>query len=189
MEYLVEKLPILLPILFYLLFFLPTLVLSILCVIIFLLLPSVLLFGSLAIKLLFRELKNSEPSDSKSKTVGEKSERIGYKYGCFLRRLHSDLTENFPISLLRKTVVIPIQNKIVDFSSKYFMNLLKKYFARLKQNNSIYECKSIDNSIYYKIFFPFVFLIKLIYEQIIGIYFAAISSWPILILVIIIYLV
>ena len=167
MEYLIENWPNLIFIFLYLMIFLPVIFLNLLVVILTSSTPLLVAFFSLLPK------KHSLKIVNKLKIINYHS--IGYSFGRFTKNLQDDITDNFPFSLPKKTIIIPIQGRVLNFYSILYRSYLKGFLNGITAGTEIKD--SIDSDIeklYVKIFSR----ISLIFFSILFFVFVIIISIP-----------
>ena len=132
----------------------------------------------------FKKIRGQIPSQNQLKNWRESSERYGHELGSFLAKLIQDFTDGFPMWLPKKTIVIPIQMKILQFSSNYFQDIWNRYGKRFTKMRFNYE-KNIEKYETIKahkciliFLYPIAFIIRLVYEIIISIFYSLMAFWP-----------
>ncbi len=172
------------PFAIYFIVFFYSIIPSLLLTIYFIISPFLLVFGSIFIKFLTPSISGKMPTDNQRKKVDDITENIGYKLGVLFKRINEDILDNIPLLIPRKTIIIPIQNKVTIFSTKYIENIVNRYHNRLERflANRLLESDShLHKKSLPKIILPLAFLVVLIIEIFVSIYFAILSFMPIMI--------
>lgn len=177
MDYLVERYPELLVVFFYLVFFLPVIVMNIFVVLVIVSFPFLFLILSLVPKKYLERLKTVD---------GEKVERHAFTLGRFVRDLRDDLTDLFPFSLPKRTVIIPIQKRILDIFVGVYESVIRGFMGGVKEGFRVARSRDADPNKVYRfkqiLLFP-LNLIKAFVFIFLLVFFLAMLSTPTIYLV------